>query len=116
MVIKKYQDVKAETVTEVGAERVAVRWVISEKEGAKNFFMRVFEIAPGGFTPLHQHPWEHEMFIFQGKGCIVKRGEKVNITEGNVIFVPPDEEHQVKNPFNETLKLICLIPSRQNQR
>jgi quercetin dioxygenase-like cupin family protein len=113
MIIKKYYDVKAEPVPESGAEKATLRWVISEKDGAKNFFMRVFEIEPGGCTPLHQHPWEHEMFVFQGEGSIVREGKEVNISEGEVIFIPPDEVHQIKNPFSKTLKLICLIPSRK---
>jgi quercetin dioxygenase-like cupin family protein len=41
--------------------------VIGKQDGAQNFSMRVFEIAPGGHTPKHAHPWEHEMFIMRGK-------------------------------------------------
>ena len=63
MIIRDYQEVKAEPVTDAGAEKANVRWVIAEKDGAKNFFMRVFKIEPGGYTPLHHHPWEHEMFV-----------------------------------------------------
>jgi len=63
------------------AEKASVRWVIAEKDGAKNFFMRVFEIEPGGYTPLHHHPWEHEMFVCAGKGCAVQEGKEVSLTQ-----------------------------------
>ena len=44
------------------AKGVAGRVVAGKADGAKNFCMRIFEIAPGGHTPKHAHPWEHEMF------------------------------------------------------
>lgn len=112
MIIKKYQEVKAEPISDAGAEKVTIRWVISKDDGAKNFFMRVFEIEPGGCTPFHHHPWEHEMFVFEGEGCVIKEGKEHPITEGSVLFVPPDEEHQVKNTAHKTLKIVCLIPAQ----
>jgi Uncharacterized conserved protein, contains double-stranded beta-helix domain len=111
MITRHYQEVKAEPVTDTGAEKANIRWVIAEKDGAKNFFMRVFEIEPGGYTPLHQHPWEHEMFVCEGKGCVVKAGKEVSLTRGSVVFIPPNEEHQIKNTSPELFTLICLIPA-----
>ena len=110
MIIRHYQEVKAEPVTDAGAEKASVRWVIAEKDGAKNFFMRVFEIEPGGYTPLHHHPWEHEMFVCAGKGCVVQEGKEVSLTQGSVVFIPSNEEHQIKNTSQESFTFICLIP------
>lgn len=112
MIIRHAQEIKAESVTDAGAEKANVRWVIAGKDGAKNFFMRVFDIEPGGYTPLHHHPWEHEMFVLEGKGCVVKEGKEVSLTRGSVVFIPPDEEHQIKNTSQETFTFICLIPTR----
>jgi quercetin dioxygenase-like cupin family protein len=112
MIVRSYEDTKAESVSDAGAEKTTVRWVIAKEDGAKNFFMRVFEIAPGGCTPIHHHPWEHEVFVLQGKGCVVRDGEEVSISEGHVIFVPPEEEHQFKNTCGDTLKFICVVPSQ----
>ena len=112
MIIQKYDAVTAEAVTEAGADKVSVRWVIAEKDGAPNFFMRLFEIAPGGHTPLHAHSWEHEMFVLEGAGCIVKEGQDVPLSPGTVVFVPADEEHQMKNTGSDLFKVICLIPKQ----
>ena len=111
MIIRNYQAVKSEPVTDAGADKAKVRWVIAEKDGAKNFFIRVFDLEPGGYTPLHQHPWEHEMFVIWGEGCVVKAGREVSLTRGSVVFIPPDEEHQIKNTSQETFTFICLIPA-----
>lgn len=93
------------------AKGVMGRVVVGKNDGAKNFCMRIFEIAPQGFTPKHAHAWEHEMFIHAGVGEIYSNGEWNPIQSGNVIFMPPNEEHQVRNTGKELLILACLIPS-----
>jgi quercetin dioxygenase-like cupin family protein len=111
MIIRDYQEVIAEPVTDAGANKAKVRRVIGEKDGAEKFFMRVFDLEPGGYTPLHQHPWEHEMFVCGGKGSVVKAGKEVSLIPGSVVFIPPNEEHQIKNTSQETFTFICLIPA-----
>ena len=110
MFIRKYQDVNLEAVEEEGAKGVKVRWVISEKDGAPNFAMRVFEVEAGGFTPYHTHQWEHEVFIKDGQGIVVSEGKEFPFKPGDVIFIPPDEHHQFKNTSTEKLEFLCLVP------
>lgn len=105
-----YTDVELETPTEEGVKDTKVRWVISKKDGAKNFAMRIFEIGPDGNTPLHQHDWEHEIFILEGNGVARDKENQRDVKSGDVLFVPPMEWHQVVNTGKETLKMICLIP------
>jgi len=90
---------------------VAGRVVVSKVDGANNFCMRIFEIAAGGNTPKHTHPWEHEMFIHAGAGEIWGNGKWNPALPGMVIFMPPNEEHQVCNTGRELLILVCLVPS-----
>jgi quercetin dioxygenase-like cupin family protein len=110
MIIKQYDEVPAEQVNEEGAHEAAVRWVLAEQDGAPNFYLRVFELGPGGRTPLHNHAWEHEIFVLEGNGCVVRNGEEIPLSSGNAVLIPPDEEHQLKNKGNSPFKLICLIP------
>ena len=93
------------------ARGVAGRVVTGKADGANNFYMRVFEIAPGGFTPQHSHPWEHEIFIHAGSGEAYGNGRWNPIGSGNVIFMPANEEHQIRNTGKETLVFVCLVPS-----
>jgi len=109
MRVFRYQDVKAKDAGEE-ASRLRVRWLITEEMGAKNFAMRLFEMEPGGYSPFHSHPWEHEVFILEGKGFLVGEGEKMKFKAGDVIFVPPNEKHQFKNIKEKTVKFLCLIP------
>jgi len=105
-----YTEIEPEEVSGAGTTGVTVRWVISEKDGAENFFMRVFDLEPGGCTPRHSHAWEHEVFVLEGQGQAFLEGQEMPCTQGEVIFVEPNEEHQFRNTSDKSLKFICLIP------
>ena len=113
MRVFKYSDVEAERVKEEGASRVLVRWLIDKRIGAENFAMRLFEIKPGGYTPNHQHPWEHEVFILDGEGVVVGEGGERKVEGGWVVFIPPNERHQFRNIGDKPLRLLCLIPYKR---
>lgn len=91
------------------AKGIAGRVVIGKDDGAANFCMRVFEIAPGGHTPKHSHEWEHEMFYHQGTGEIFCDGRWTPVKAGTVALIPANQEHQVRNTGAETLVLVCLV-------
>lgn len=110
MKLVDYHDVEAKAVDEQGAAGVHVRWVISEDDGAKNFFMRIFEVQPGGHSPYHQHRWEHEVFILEGEADVVSEDSKFKAGEGTVVFIKPDEYHQFRNESDRLMRFICLIP------
>ena len=106
MKVKHYLD--AEPIPELPG--VVKREVISDKDGAPNFCMRVFDIQPGSSTPSHSHEWEHEVFVISGQGAVVGEQGETPIAKDNVVFVPPNEHHCFVNKGNEILRLICVIP------
>jgi quercetin dioxygenase-like cupin family protein len=71
----------------------------------------MFEIQPGGNTPLHTHPHEHEVFIVEGDGIFVFDGQEHEFSAEYVIFVPGGKEHQFRNIGNSVLRMLCLIPA-----
>jgi quercetin dioxygenase-like cupin family protein len=105
-----YTNVKLEDVTMEGAAKVKVRWLLTKEMGAANFAMRVFEVQPSGCSPLHKHPWEHEVYILEGEGELFDGEKATPFKHSDVVFVPPDEMHQFKNTGKTTLKFLCLIP------
>jgi len=110
MKVTDYQDVPLEKVEMEEAKNVKVRWLISNKDNAKNFAMRLFEVESGGYTPYHAHDWEHEVFVLEGKGE-VKIDEKIYpFQKDSVIFVEPNQKHGFRNTGNSQLKFLCLIP------
>ena len=110
MKIEKSSNIKKSPVVHEGAKDVEIRWLISEEDGAENFAMRMFELQPGGHTPLHTHPHEHEVFIVAGTGIFHCEGEDYEFGPEHFIFVPGQTEHNFKNTGNSTLRFLCLIP------
>jgi len=109
---RKYTDVEATHYNNEKAKGVAARVVIGKADGAENFCMRVFEISAGGSTPKHSHDWEHEMFIHSGTGEVFGNGQWNSINKGNVIFIPSNEEHQLRNAGPDNLVVVCLVPAK----
>lgn len=107
-----YTEVKATHFDNGPARGVAARVVIGKADGAPNFCMRVFEITPGGHTPKHTHDWEHEMFIHAGAGEVYGNGRWQPMQAGKAIFIPANEEHQMRNTGQAPLVVICLVPAK----
>jgi quercetin dioxygenase-like cupin family protein len=92
------------------AKGVTGRIAIGKADGAPNFCMRLFEVAKGGYTPRHSHAWEHEIFVHSGEGEVYSNGDWHPISRGHTVFIPGDEEHQIKNRGDGDLVFVCLIP------
>jgi quercetin dioxygenase-like cupin family protein len=84
--------------------------VIGEADSAPNFAMRQFEVAPGGHTPRHSHPYEHEVFVLEGEGMVSEKDAEHRLRAGDVVYVKPNEVHQFRNTGSKPLKFLCLIP------
>ena len=110
MKIDKARNVPAGPVKEKEAVGVKMRVLMSEKDGAPNFIMRIFEIEPGGNTLYHTHPWEHEVYVLERRGSVRQKGKDHPIEQGTFALVAPDEEHQFVNAGDGPLKFICCIP------
>ncbi|MBM4458587.1 MAG: cupin domain-containing protein [Chloroflexi bacterium] len=110
MIVRDIQDVPA--VVEHGVEGVTARWPIREEDGAPHFAMRVFDVAQGVSTPLHEHWWEHEVYVLAGQGYVEGPEARHELRPGTVVFVPGGEQHHFVNAGAEPLRFICLIPHR----
>jgi len=111
MKVQNYEQAEQRLVDMPGATRCKVRKLIGEADGAPSFSMRQFEVAPGGHTPRHQHPYEHEVYVISGRGAVMEGDEARPIAMGDVIFVAPGEEHQFRNTGDEPLRFLCLVPN-----
>jgi quercetin dioxygenase-like cupin family protein len=110
MKVAKSINVAKKPVNVQGAKGVGIRVLISKDDGAPTFAMRMFELEPGGNTPLHRHPHEHEVFVLEGAGVLVHEGKNHSITREDVVFVPGNDEHSFRNTGNSTLRFLCLVP------
>ena len=109
MNVFNYETVNAKEV-EGGASKVKMRWLITKDNGTNNFAMRLFEVEPGGYSPLHKHPWEHEVFILKGEGVVFDGEKATPFKADDVVFIPSEERHPFQNNSEKPLKFLCLIP------
>jgi quercetin dioxygenase-like cupin family protein len=111
MIVKRPQEVTAVPVQVDGAKDVKVRVVFGPQDKAPTFAMRIFELAPGGHTPLHEHPFEHEILILEGRiGAVGPQGVRP-VDVGDMLLVMPGETHQFKNLSSTQLaRMMCLVP------
>jgi quercetin dioxygenase-like cupin family protein len=111
MIIKNMQQVAAQPVAMEGAKDVTVRVLIGPKDEAPTFAMRLFELAPGGHTPYHDHDFEHEVIILEGDIAVVTAYGPKTLQKNDVLLVAPNEQHQFKNlSVNAPARFICLVP------
>ena len=111
MKIMHYSDAPSQSFDGDTVRGVTGRVAIGQADGASNFCMRVFELAPGGYTPRHQHNWEHEIFFHAGRGEVYQNGQWQTVEAGSVTFIPGNEHHQIRNAGTTSLIFVCMIPS-----
>jgi quercetin dioxygenase-like cupin family protein len=110
MQIKSAHEVEAKVVEMEGASGTTMRLLIGPGDGAPNFNMRLFEVAPGGHTPLHSHPWEHEVYVLSGQGAVRTPAAEKAVSGTDCVFIPPGEQHQFANTGRQPLRFLCLVP------
>jgi len=105
-----YTEIPAETIGD-SAPGATMRWLIDkEKDGAPVYALRMVELEPGGSSPKHTHPYEHENFIVGGQGRLFVENKWYDLQAGDVAFVPPGVLHQYVNAGEEVLRFLCGIP------
>ncbi len=110
--VMSYEDVDAERVDPSMAEgEVTIRWLISDKDGAKTFYMRLFEMPPKARIKPHFHPWEHEIFILKGSGKLRIGKTWHDVHDEMFIYIPPNVEHEYE-AGGDGLSFLCLIPAK----
>jgi len=105
-----YTDVTAE-VASGEAKGATIRWLIDDThDGAPVYSLRLVELAPGGHSPHHSHPYEHENFVVEGTGRVLMDGMWHELKPGDVALVPPNCVHQYENAGPTPFKFLCGIP------
>jgi len=109
--VKKISEIVQEEVREDFVKGTKIQWLVTKKDGAPTFAMRRFVVAPGGEINLHQHPWEHEVYIISGKGVVLGEKEDIPVEKDSFAYVPPNEKHGFKNTSKtENFVFLCMIP------
>ncbi|HVP06200.1 MAG TPA: cupin domain-containing protein [Candidatus Acidoferrum sp.] len=111
MPVVKYRDMKLSEISMPGVKDVGKANVIGKPEGWPNHTLRVFRLGPGGFTPHHQHDWEHVNYVIKGKGRLKIGDSTYELDEKDFAYVPPNTMHQFTNPYDTPFEFICIVPN-----
>jgi len=84
--------------------------VFMSKDEVPTFVMRLFTLQPGASTPFHSHPWEHEVFVVEGRLKVVCENGETIVEKGHFVYVLPNELHQFINVFESACSFICVVP------
>ncbi len=111
-IVKNYREVEELPVEVQGSKNAFIRWLIK----GPNFILRYFRIKKGGNSPLHSHPYEHEVFVLNGKGRIKLNEKEYEFEKDYIILVPENILHQFVNIGDDDLEFLCIIPNLEKNK
>jgi quercetin dioxygenase-like cupin family protein len=121
--VTNVEEVEQEELEKGEARLTKVKYLIDERHGAGRFFMRVYDVMPGGRTPLDRHPYEHEVYVLRGTATLVTEEEgrrlRLKLKEGDVVFIGQNQVHQFLNEGSETFRMVCVrgaVVHKEEQR
>jgi len=110
MIKRSVQQMDGTPIEGDGIQGVTMKLLVGKQDNAPTFAMRHFLVEPGGFTPMHQHPWEHEVLILSGEGEVESDTEVTSIASGDGLYIPSNELHQFRNTSTTPLEFLCIVP------
>lgn len=102
--VKRSSDIE-EMPMEGGA---GIRWLITHRDGAENYSMRLINIKKDKSTPYHSHDYEHEIFVVDGSLDVTIGEKKSQAPKDSFIFIPPNAFHGMTATVDT--RLICVVP------
>ena len=90
------------------AARTTVRQLLTPEGDYRQCEIKLFEMQPDGYSPLHKHPSEHKVLIIEGEGIVFDGKKEASIQSGDVISITSNEQHQFKNTKAKSLKFLAI--------
>lgn len=94
---------------------VSRRVFVGETGESPHFHVRYFEVAPGGYTTLEQHLHEHVVVVMRGQGSAIVGERRVELGFGDVLYVAPDEVHQLSQRGSEPFGFLCMVNAERDR-
>jgi quercetin dioxygenase-like cupin family protein len=108
-VVKRAADVDYESVA--AADGLARGVLIDEGDGAPNFAIRRFTLAPGSAVPKHTNEVEHEQYVLAGEYVVGIGDEEYTVSPGDSLFIPAGTVHWYRNESDQEGAFICAVPN-----
>jgi quercetin dioxygenase-like cupin family protein len=70
-------------------------------------------VEPGGDTHYHEHPWEQVVTVVEGATRFYIEPEEFDLEVGDIVFIPPSVEHELRPRDDSSCSLIDIWPLRE---
>ncbi len=106
--------VRPETVH--GATQTTIRRLLDALDGAIRVELSLVELQPHGSVPIHQHPWEHQVFVLGGVLLVElpSEGRRAALHGWDVVFIPAGEMHGF-TAEEKSARFLEMTPARRPQ-
>ena len=97
---------------------VPVWWMIESREfkditdGGFLELVNEFEVPGGGLVDPHSHPTHEFYYVMNGKGVMTIDGEDREITQGDLVYIPPNTINQHFNADPDRIARIIVVTNR----
>lgn len=85
---------------------IRVAFPISAEHGAASTAIVYFELEPGNRLGRHTDSQEELLYVVAGQGQAEVAGEWAEVSEGDLVVVPGQFPHQVRNTGDSTLRVV----------
>ena len=86
---------------------VAPQEMRAQTEGGFLELVSEWEIAGGGAVEAHSHPTHEFYYVMNGKGVMTIDGEDRDISQGDLVYIPPDKVHSLR-PVSDHAPIHCF--------
>ncbi len=69
----------------------------------------------GGYSSLEKHCHEHVVIGLNGEGICIVGKKKYHIRFLDIIYIKPNEPHQLRNPFDSPFGFLCIVNSKRDK-
>ena len=90
----------------------AIRWrtlLSGERTPSRSVSMGTLELPPGSSLDAHHHAPPEVYFVTDGRGTLLIGNEQRAVRAGDVVYIPGDHVHGIKNTGDDLLKLVWMF-------
>ena len=107
--VRRADDVEYESIDAADGLRKGV--LVGPDDGAPNFAMRRFALAPGAEVPRHTNAVEHEQHVLAGEYVVGIGDREYEVTAGDSLLIPAGTVHWYRNEGDEPGAFVCVVPN-----
>jgi len=112
-VVRRGDEVTDEAVG--AADGLSKGVLLDASDGAPNFALRRFTLAPGARVPEHTNAVEHEQYVLEGEYVVGIDDEEHVVRAGDALLIPAGVVHWYRNEGEDPGAFLCAVPNGDDE-